>query len=85
MMGDPKDHVCACCKKRPAVTWFCAEGGALAFVHGMAEPRCQICVVEEQLLYAWEALDRVKALEAEYAQLQLADERSRFLAVLHVP
>ena len=60
---------CQNCQQRPATEWWVAEGGSLAFTHGMRAKWCHRCVVTEQLRFAREIAATIPKLEAELTEL----------------
>lgn len=73
MTIDKPSGPCCVCQKRPATSWWAAEGGILAHIHGMSEARCELCCVEEQLKFAEEAAGRVESLRRKRQALLDAD------------
>lgn len=62
--------LCAKCGEREGTMDFVAEGGVLAYVHGMYQRWCRLCVVREQLAYAKARAADIPSLEAELAELE---------------
>lgn len=58
-----KAGVCLNCKKRPATVNWTADGGVLAFTHGMSERWCERCCIEAQLAHAQKMAARIPTLE----------------------
>jgi len=74
MFGDPTAHICAVCKARKATCWF-TGGNMMSAIHGDLQPRCDPCVVREQLEAARKAAAKIPELEAELARLEAEPEK----------
>jgi hypothetical protein len=66
---------CRNCGVRLATAWWTADGGTLAFVHGMVQAWCERCCVEKQIEHAEE-------VAARRPKMQLDRERMKLLEVL---
>lgn len=62
-------ELCANCKTRDATVNWVAEGGALAFTHGMFARWCLICATTAQLEYARKQAADIPRLEQKLATL----------------
>jgi hypothetical protein len=69
-LARPPTGTCARCKQRPATTWWSGEGGFMAAIHGMVEPRCELCCVEEQFRYARKLAATLPELAQKLTQLR---------------
>ena len=67
-MSEP---LCAKCQKRPGTETWVAEGGALAYVHGMSQWWCRRCVLEAQLEHAHERAAAIPELERQLQDLDV--------------
>jgi hypothetical protein len=67
---DATGDLCASCLQRPATMNWTGEGGTLAFVHGMYQRWCELCVVSAQVAYALKSQDGLPALKARLAELR---------------
>ncbi len=80
------DHIvqglCRRCQKRPATNIWVGEGGVMSWAHGGGEPWCDLCITEEQLVYAWQILENLPALEVKHDRLRLESARSDLLGLL---
>jgi hypothetical protein len=60
---------CENCGERPATTWWTAEGGGLAFVHGFAVGWCMVCALTEQIKHLEKRLVQLPVMKARLAAL----------------
>lgn len=60
-VNQDKDNLCGRCHLREATQNF--SEGPFAFIHSVYVRYCDICVLEEQLLYAQKAAARIPELE----------------------
>lgn len=60
---------CKNCGVRPATIEWVGEGGALASVHGMGVPWCEVCATEAQLAHARHMASIIPELEQRLAEL----------------
>ena len=65
---------CTSCKKRKATQWFAVDGTAAA--RGYSSPRCDICVLEEQIKHARERAAQLPELERKLAELRAIEGES---------
>jgi hypothetical protein len=67
--GAAKKELCQNCQEREATENWTGEGGTLAYVHGMYDRWCRVCVLRAQIAHIREANTRLPELEAELANL----------------
>jgi len=72
LQSGPKGRTCVVCKLRPA-TCFWSNGGMDA-ARGYAEPRCEVCVLEEQIENAEAAAAHLPTLRARLVELLQKEE-----------
>jgi len=68
--SDAPADLCQSCLQRPATMNWTGQGGTLAFVHGMFQRWCELCVVSAQVAYALKIQDGLPALKARLAELR---------------
>ena len=68
---------CYRCKKRPATIHWVAEGGVLAFTHGLSVPWCAVCVLKEQVKAGKRVAKQLPRLEAKLEKL-LANKKKKY-------
>lgn len=71
-MFKPEGH-CQKCNKRTATVCWSSEG-PVAALHGIYSYWCELCVVEEQLYFAYKIQNDIPALEAK---LKLLEEKEK--------
>jgi hypothetical protein len=60
---------CRRCEARPAETWWVADGGTWAWVHGAGVLWCHRCCAEMRLAYARKFAAQIPELERDLAEL----------------
>lgn len=66
--------ICQRCQQRPATLNWVADGGVMAYVHGMTQRWCERCAVSEQLVYATKIAATIPNLKERLRQLMVAAE-----------
>lgn len=65
-LDSPPTGTCAKCGFRTATIWWNERGSIVEALRGMVEPRCELCVIDEQIAFAEEVREmgiRIAALE----------------------
>jgi hypothetical protein len=83
MSVDPYAHdwspkgPCVKCGVRKATSWFVAEGGALAFVHGCGQAWCGPCCTQAAIEHAEEMAAKLPGLQRDMERMKLLEILAR--------